>query len=82
MIKIVELSSDGRLQLPDGIAQHFNPTDRFLVWAEGDTILFKRIETPRVTDIVAEAPETVEPMSMEEISEIVHEVRRKGAPKD
>lgn len=37
--------------------------------------LLKRITPPPVTRIVAEAPEG-EPLSMDEINEIVHEVRR------
>ncbi|GAB4542471.1 MAG: hypothetical protein Kow0063_34480 [Anaerolineae bacterium] len=39
------------------------------------TLHLKRITPPRVTDIVAQAPDE-EPISLEEINEIVHEVRR------
>jgi len=47
----------------------------FVVWAEGDILHLKRLTPPSVMDIVARAPEE-EPMPMEEINQIVHEVRR------
>ena len=75
MVEIAELTSQDTLRLPTEIAARFRPTDRFVVWVEGDTLHLKRITPPRVTDIVAEAPEG-EPLSLEEINEIVHQVRR------
>jgi hypothetical protein len=47
-----------------------------MVWAEGDAIYLKRIAPRSVTDIVAEAP-LGEPMSLEEINDVVHQVRRR-----
>ncbi len=76
MIQIAELTSQYTLKLPDEIRARFRPSDRFLVWAEGDTVYLKRLTPPPVTKIVAQAPEE-EPLSMDEISEIVHEIRRK-----
>jgi hypothetical protein len=46
--------------------------DRFVVWVEGDTQCLKRVTRLPVTDIVAQAPEG-EPMSLDEINEIVHQ---------
>ena len=40
---------------------------------------FKRITPRDVTEIVAEAPEG-EPLSLDEINDIVHEVRRQRRP--
>lgn len=76
MIQIAELTSQYTLKLPDEILARFRPSDRFIVWAEGDTVYLKRITPPPVTKIVAQAPEE-EPLSMDEINEIVHEIRRK-----
>jgi hypothetical protein len=76
---LVEVSSDYKITLPLEIARRFRPADRFFVWSQGDTLILKRVTIPRVTDIVATTPETYPPLTMEEIDEIVHEVRRKRA---
>ncbi|MEJ2555137.1 MAG: hypothetical protein P8186_02665 [Anaerolineae bacterium] len=75
MVEIAELTPERTLKLPADIAERFRPSDRFVVWVEGDTLHLKRITPPRVTDIVAQAPDE-EPISLEEINEMVHEVRR------
>jgi hypothetical protein len=75
MVEIAELTPQHTLKLPAEIAARFSPSDRFVVWTEGDTLHLKRITPPPVTRIVAQAPEE-EPLSLEEINEIVHEVRR------
>lgn len=76
MIQIAELTPQYTLKLPDEILARFRPSDRFVIWAEGDTVYLKRITPPPVTKIVAQAPEE-EPLSIDEINEIVHEIRRK-----
>ncbi|RMF31064.1 MAG: hypothetical protein D6759_10705 [Chloroflexi bacterium] len=75
MVEIAEMTSQRTLELPEAIASRFRPADRFVVWVEGDTLYLKRITPPPVTEIVAQAPEG-EPLSLDEISDIVHEVRR------
>jgi len=72
----VELSPDNKITLPTEVAGRFRPADRFLVWLQGDMLILKRITIPRVTDIVAATPGTTPPLAMEDIDEIVHEVRR------
>jgi len=74
-VEIVEFREPNMLALPDSIARRFRPTDRFIVWAEGDMLHLKRIFAPSPTELVAAAPEG-EPLSLEEINEIVHEVRQ------
>jgi hypothetical protein len=76
IVRIVELGSDYRIALPAEIAQGFRPADRFLVWPQGDTVILKRIAVPQVTDVVAATPETEPPLDLDEISTIVHEVRK------
>lgn len=73
---VVELAENNIFQLPAGLVGDFHPGERFLVLRMGDTILFKRMQPRRITDIVANAPATEPPLTMEEISEIVHDVRR------
>ena len=49
--------------------------DRFIVWVDGDTLHLKRITPPPVTAMVEQVSEA-EPMSLEEINKLVHDVRR------
>lgn len=77
MLQIAELIAADTLRLPPGVAKAFRASDRFIVWQDGETLVFKRISPPAVTEIVERAPEG-EPLAPEDISEIVHEVRRKG----
>lgn len=75
MVEIAEMTAKDTLKLPAEIASRFQASDRFVVWIDGDTLHLKRITPPPVTRIVAEGPQG-KPMSMDEINEIVHEVRR------
>jgi hypothetical protein len=75
MSDIAELTEEQTLKLPPDIASRFRPSDRFVVWAEGDMLHLKRITPLPVTEIVGQAPEG-EPMSLDKINEIVHETRR------
>ncbi len=75
MVEIVELTEQKTIKLPPDIAARFQPSDRFVVWTEGDTLHLKRVTPRPVTYIVDQAPEG-EPMSLDEINEIVHQVRR------
>jgi len=77
MVEIAELTSQRTLVLPVGVAARFRPSDHFVVWVEGeDTLYLKRITPPSVMDIVAQAP-AGESLSLDEINEIVHKVRRR-----
>ncbi len=71
---VVVLSEDNTITLPDEVARQFHPTDRFALLQQGDTLILKRVSAPRVSDIVAAAPNEA-PLSLDEISDIVHEVR-------
>lgn len=75
MIEIAELTSQDTLKLPAEVAARFRLSDRFVVWTEGDALYLKRITPPPVTSIVAQSPKG-EAMSLDEINEIVHQIRR------
>jgi hypothetical protein len=75
MSDLATLTTNHTLQLPDEIAKRFRPSDRFVVWVDGDTLHLKRV-MPSPLQAVADAPEG-EPLSLDEINDIVHEVRRK-----
>jgi hypothetical protein len=74
MSELARLDQSHTLQLPAAVAERFQPDDRFVVWVEGDTGHLKRI-TPSPLRAVEQAPHD-EPLSLEEINDIVHEVRR------
>ena len=74
MSAVATFTPNQTLQLPLEIVQQFLPSDRFIVWQEGDTLHLKRI-TPSPLKAVAEAPDE-EPLSLDEINDIVHGVRR------
>ncbi|HFD39376.1 MAG TPA: hypothetical protein ENJ31_05955 [Anaerolineae bacterium] len=74
MVEIARFTEQHTLELPTDVTARFRPSDRFVVWAEGDTMYLKRITPPPVTSIVAQVPEA--PLSLDEINEIVHQVRR------
>lgn len=75
MAQVAELTSQNLLKLPSEVAARFRPADRFVVWADGDVLYLKRITPPPVTGRVAQAPEG-EPLSLDEINAIVHQVRQ------
>ena len=75
MIDIAELTDTNMLRLPASLAGQFHVSDRFVVWMSGDTLHLKRLTSPIVTELVAQAPEG-EPISLDEINAIVHQVRR------
>ena len=79
MVEIAKMTTPDTLELPAEIASRFRSSDRFIIWAEDDTLHLKRITPAPINQIVAEAPEG-EPMSIDEINEIVHEVRRQQKP--
>jgi hypothetical protein len=71
---VVVLGADNTITLPEAVAQKFQPTDRFVLLQQDDTIILKRIVAPSISAIVEAAPD--EPaMSLDEISDIVHELR-------
>lgn len=76
MPDVATFTTNQSLHLPSEVARRFRPTDRFIVWVEGDTIHLKRL-APSALDVVEQASQG-EPMSLDEINEVVHEVRRHG----
>ncbi len=74
MSELAILNPNHTLQLPVEIAERFQPSDRFIVWMDGDTLHLKRV-TPSPLKIVEQAP-VDEPLSLDEINDIVHNVRR------
>ena len=74
MFEVATLKPNRTVELPDEIAKHFQPADQFIVWMEGDTVHLKRI-APSPLRIVEDAAAD-DPLSLDEINDLVHEVRR------
>ncbi len=75
MTAIAELIAPDTLKLPAQLTTQFRPSDRFVVWVEGDTVYLKRITPVSVLEIVDQAP-VGEPLALDEINELVHQARR------
>lgn len=75
MVEIAEVTPERTLKLPPDIAARLRPSDRFVIWTEGDVLYLKRITPTSVTDITGAAP-AGEELSAGEIDDIVHQVRR------
>ncbi|MDA0241806.1 MAG: hypothetical protein OT477_00170 [Chloroflexi bacterium] len=76
MLELATITPNHTLQLPAAIAQRFSPADQFIVWQEGDTLYLKRL-IPSPLTLVENAPDDDEPISLDEISDIVHLVRQR-----
>ncbi|MCL4267877.1 MAG: hypothetical protein KJ069_32220 [Anaerolineae bacterium] len=74
MNELAILRQDHTLELPSEIAVHFQPADRFIIWRDGDTLLLKRVASSPLDKAADLSVDDV--LSLDEINEIVHEVRR------
>jgi hypothetical protein len=80
MPEITELTADNTVKLPIEIASKFRPSDRFMIWTDGDIVYLKRVTPLPVTDIVeqtTQAPNET-PLSLDEINDIIHQVRQES----
>lgn len=75
MTELAILNPNHTLELPATIAKRFQPSDRFVIWMEGDTLHLKRV-TPSPLQAVEQAPSD-QPLAFDEINDIVHEVRQR-----
>ena len=79
MNELAILRRDHTLELPSEIASHFQPADKFIIWRDGDTLLLKRVASSPLDKAAESAVD--EALSLDEINEIVHEVRRSRSTK-
>jgi hypothetical protein len=79
---IVFVTSDRAIALPPEIQATLQPGDEYLVWQTDDTILLKKVQKPMaIADIRSKVNalgrDSEEP-TLEELSQIVHEVRQQS----
>lgn len=63
---------NGRIELPQSAARWVGQEDELAVLVQGDTLILKKVNVPRLTEFAERAPDDA-PMPM---SEVVAEVRR------
>ena len=76
----VRVSSEGKLEIPPEIETQLNPGDRYRVIVTGDSIVFQKVKAGFDWEewerrVEAASPDPDE-LTMEEICELVREVRR------
>jgi hypothetical protein len=73
-MKAVKVQADGSVKLPPEIRRRFPSLSELAVWAEGDTIVLKRLRPVRPSEIAERAPEPEMPLGT--IATEVHRMRR------
>jgi hypothetical protein len=73
-MKALKVRSDGSVKLPADILRTFPPASELAVSWEGDTITLQRLTVRKASR--AKKPVASEQMSLEDVSEEVHEIRR------
>lgn len=73
-MKAVKVRADGSIKLPADILRTFPPASELAVSWEGDTITLQRLSARKPSR--GKKPVGAEQMSIEDVSEEVHEIRR------
>ena len=79
-MRFVELKADNTLKLPDEIARFFHPPEKFVIIADSDGLILRRVAQPRLSEWAEQVPDS-NPLTLEEIADEVHTYRhekRKG----
>jgi hypothetical protein len=71
---------DGRIELPTSLTDWFGDLTELSFFVEGDTLIFKKLWPPRLSDIAGQADENE--MSMDEIVAEVHRYRQEKRDAD
>jgi hypothetical protein len=83
---IVLITDDRVIALPPEIQATLQPGDEYLVWQTEDTLLLKKVQKPMtIADIRAKVNalgSDPEQPTLDELSQIIHEVRQQGLAKD
>lgn len=74
-MRFVELTVDNTLKLPDEIASFFNPPEKFVVIADADGIILRRVVKPTLSELAEQVSDS-NPPSLEEIADEVHKYRQ------
>ncbi|MGR3176579.1 MAG: AbrB/MazE/SpoVT family DNA-binding domain-containing protein [Candidatus Anammoxibacter sp.] len=73
-MKTLQVDKNGVLVLPKTLRAIFKSTDKLAWFAEGDTLIIKRISPPKLSKITGRSKE--KPMPLKEIVKEVHAHRK------
>jgi hypothetical protein len=73
-MKAVKVETDGSIKLPKEMLRLFPTSCELAVWTEGDTIVLKRLQPLRPSQISDRAPEREPPLK--DLAAEVHRMRR------
>ena len=73
-MKALKVESDGSIRLPEEMLRLFPTSTEFAVWTEGDTIVLKRLQPLKPSQIAERIAETE--MPLKDIAAEVHRMRR------
>jgi len=75
-VQIANLTQEGMIRLPWEITKTFRQGGDFIVATYGDTIILNPVKIPDVTKIAERLPDLKGEMSLEEISDEIHQYRQ------
>ncbi len=73
-MKAVKVQRDGTVKLPREVRRRFPSLSELVVWTEGDTIILKRLQPVRPSEIAERVPAPAVPLKT--IAAEVHRMRR------
>jgi hypothetical protein len=75
-MKAVKVETDGSIKLPEEMLRLFPTSTELAVWTEGDTIVLKRLQPLKPSQIAERAPENGPPLK--DIAAEVQRMRREA----
>lgn len=73
-MQTLKIHKNGTLVIPKALRAIFKPSDKIVCFAEGDTLIIKRINPPKLSEIAGRVKE--KPMPLKEIVKEVHAYRK------
>ncbi len=78
-MQALKVEKNGVLVLPKGLRAVFKPSDKLAWFTEGDTLIIKRVNPPKLSEIAGRVKE--KPMPLKEVVKEVHAYRREKRKK-
>lgn len=78
-MQTLKIDKNGKLVIPKALRSRFKPSDKIACFAEGDTLILKRVNPPKLSEIAGRVKE--KPMPLKEIVKEVHAYRKKKRDK-
>ena len=72
-MQTLKINKDGTFNMPKALKTFFNPSNKLVWFIEGNTLIIKRINPPKLSEIAERTEE--KPMPLKEIVKEVHAYR-------